>query len=363
MSGGLQIENRTPFDVQVHVQPDAEGQEVTVLMLSASFTADAEGRLSVAEAQLPVAMGDVSRGDPVRSSVRFDADIAPLKPVPEVILDAQAHAPGGRPAARVEVGLRVGAVQKVLHVTGDRVRHLGGLSEPRPFQTMPLVWERAFGGSSPDFSAMDPRNPVGIGHEGARSADPAVLGEAPNILRPGESFERPGDRPEPAGFGVVSRAWRPRLDLAGTYDEAWVAGQWPLPPHDLDPLHHQAAPADQRSATIRPGAMVTLLHMTSEGRWEFRLPRLTAPLRLLRDDHAEETAWEPDTVMIEPELRRVTLKARVALVTDRRAPRLREVLFGHVSPVLVTARRKSKAYLDPLGGDGTRRAQPIWEEV
>lgn len=357
------VENRTPFDLQVHIQLDGEGQEVTVLMLSASFAAHPDGRLSVAEEQLPVTFADLPRGDPARSSPRLDADIAPEKPVPEVWLDAQAHAPGGRPARRVEVGLQVGPLRKMLTVTGDRLRHLGGFTDPRPFATMPLVWERAFGGSSPDFAAMDPRNPVGIGHEGCRSADPAVLSDTPNILAPGDSFDRPGDRPRPAGFAPVSRAWSPRRELAGTFDDAWLATRWPLAPADFDPLHHQAAPPDQRSPAIRPGAGVTLLNMTPEGRWEFRLPRLSAPLRLLRDDHAEEAEWTPDTVVIEPERRRVTLKARMALVTDRRAPKLREVLYGHVSPVLLTARRKRKDYLDPLGGDGTRRALPLWEEA
>lgn len=363
MSFDTHVENRTPFDLRLHVQMDAEGQEVTVAMLSASFTADAEGRIAVAEAQVPVAYTDLPRGDPARSSLLCDADIAPVKPVPEVIVNAFAHAPGARPAAQVEVGLEIGGVRKLLTVTGDRLRHLGGYSAPRPFATMPLVWERAFGGATPDLRDLDPRNPVGIGHAGARSADPEVLSEAPNVTRAGEAVARPEDRPAPAGFGTVSRAWRPRLGFAGTHDEAWLATQWPLPPRDLDPRHHQAAPADQQSPTIRPGAAVMLLNMTPEGRWAFRLPRLAAPVRLLRDDRAEDAAFEPDTVIIEPELRRVTLKARMAWTTDRRAPRLREILFGHVSPVLVTARRKRKAYLDPRGGDGTRRAEPLWQEA
>lgn len=357
------IENRTPFDVKIHVQLDAEGQEVTVAMLSASFTADADGRLGVAERQLPVTFADVPRGDPARSSLLHDADIAPFKPVAEVVLEATAHAPGGRPAPRVDVGLQVGAVRKMLAVTGDRLRHLGALSEPRAFVGMPLSWERAFGGSTGEGAEVDQRNPVGVGHAGARSADPAVLTEVPNLTRPDQPVHRPEDRPDPAGFGPVARGWRPRRDFGGTYDDAWLAGQWPLPPRDLDPRHHQAAPLDQQSDSIRPGATVVLVNLTPEGRWEFRLPRLTAPVRLLRDDHAEETSFAPDTVVIEPDLRRVTLKARMAFVTDRRAPRLREILFGHVSPVLLSARRKRKAYLDPLGGDGTRRAQPVWEEA
>jgi hypothetical protein len=356
------IDNRTPFDLRAHVQLDAEGQEVTVLMLSASFTIDAEGRVGAAEVPLPVAFGDVSAGEPGRSSVLHDADIAPLKPVPEVIVLGRAHAPGGRPAPQVTVGLQVGAVRKLLSVTGDRVRAVGGLSEPRPFATLPILWERAWGGTA-EGGAVDPRNPVGIGHEGARSADTAVRTEVPNVTRPGEEIRGPSDRPAPAGFGVVARSWRPRLDLAGTYDAAWLATQWPLPPLDLDPAHHQAAPPDQRSPSIGPGTEAVLVNLTPEGRWAFRLPRLAAPLRLLHDDRVEEAEWAPDTVVIEPDLRRVTLKARLARVTDRRGPRLREVIHGHVSPVLLSARRKGKDYLSPVGGDGSRPDLPVWVEA
>ena len=56
----------------------------------------------------------------------------------------------------------------------------------------------------------------------------------------------------------------------------------------------------------------------------------------------------------------MTLKARLAFVTRRNAPALREIAFGHVSPVWLNARRKGKAYLSPLGGDGTLRDRPEW---
>lgn len=353
MSFDCLLDNRTPFDLQLHVQTDAEGQEVTVLMLSASFTADAVGRLALAEAQLPVAFADVPHGDPARGAVLHDADIAPVKPVPEVILaGALAHAPGGRPAERLSVGLQAGAVRKVLSVVGDRFRLGPGLGPPEAFLTMPVTWERARGGTAPDGDA-DPRNPVGIGHAGARSADPQAASDAPNVLG--------GREDEPAGLGVVSRGWRPRLDRAGTFDEAWLAAQWPLAPRDMDPLHHQAAPDDQRHASIGPGADVVLVNLTPEGRWAFRVPRLLAPLRLLRDDRAEEAALVPDTLVIEPERRRLTLKARLALVADRRAPRLREAILGHVTPLFLQSRLSRKAYLGPHGG--THRGQPVWAEA
>jgi hypothetical protein len=359
MSFDTLIENRTPFDVQSHVQVTAEGQERLVLMLSASFTADAAGTVALADVQLPVTFGDEPWGDPALSSVRYESDIAPRKVLPEVIVNATAHAPDGRPAEAVTVGLQIGEIRKILQVTGDRVHHLGAFSAPAPFLRMPLTWERAYGGTA-ETGDRDQRNPVGIGYDGARSADPAARSDAPNITRPDQVAASRDDRPEPVGFSALGRGWQPRLAFAGTYDKAWLDTQWPLPPLDFDPRHDQSAPADQQSASIRPGARATLINMTPEGRWEFRVPSLNAPVRLLRDRTAEEVTFTPDTVLIEPDLRRITLKARMSFITRRNAPKLREVIVGHVSPVFLNARRKEKEYVNPLGGDGTLSGVPVW---
>jgi hypothetical protein len=358
MAFAVWLENRTPFAAATHVQVDAEGQEVLVLMLSASFEADGVG-LRPAGEQTPVAFADVPNGDPALSSTRYEADIALVKPAVDIIVNGCAHAPGGRPAPEVQVGVRVGPVRKVLHVVGDRARAAGGYSAPRPFVMMPVVWERSWGGTAED-GQCDVRNPVGIGFRGARSADPGVLSEGPNVYYPAEAGAGPGDKPVPAGLGVVGRGWRPRIGFAGTYDQAWIDSQWPLPPKDFDPRHHLAAPQDQQAAALPPGTVATLINLTPEGRWEFRLPRIAAPVRLIFDDRVEETEFAPDTVLIEPELKRVTLKARRAFITRRNAPALREIAFGHVSPVWLNARRKRKAYLNPLGGDGTLTDRPTW---
>ena len=359
MSYDTFIDNRTPFDVQPHVQLNADGQEVLVVMLSASFTAEADGTVRPADEPLKVAYADVPMGDPALSSNRYEADIAPFKPMPEVLVTGSAHAPGGRPAAAVMVGLQIGAVRKLLQVTGDRLRHLGAYSQPHPFQTMPLIWERTYGGTT-GAGSVEQRNPVGIGHEGAHSADPSVLSEVANITRPDQVVNAADARPEPVGFGPLGRGWRPRLALAGTYDQAWLDQQWPLPPQDLDPRYHLCAPLDQQSPSIGPGVTATLINMTPEGRWEFRLPRLTAPVRLFRGDAMEETEFRPDTVLIEPDLRRVTLKARLSFVIRRNSPRLREIMIGHVSPILLGARRRGKQYLNPTGSDGTHTEVPLW---
>ena len=356
------LENRTPFAAATHVQFNADGQETLVVMLSASFTATDEGKeLQPAAEQVPVIFGDEPFGDPALSSTRYEADIAPVKPGAEVIVNGTAHAPDGRPVREMQVGLRVGnSIRKVLQVVGDRICDSGGYSPPVPFRTMPIVYERAYGGTLEDFRT-DQRNPVGVGFQNARSADPGVRTEAPNVMYPGEAQAPPGEALTPAGFGTIGRGWKPRLAFAGTYDKAWLETQWPLAPKDFDPRHYMCAPADQQLAGIGGGEEITVIGMTASGRWDFRLPRITAPLRLIYDDRLEETAFKPDTVLIEPDLKRVTLKARLAVVIRRNVPALQEIAFGHISPVWFTARRKRKLYLNLRGGDGTLRDLPAWQ--
>ncbi|MER8848956.1 MULTISPECIES: DUF2169 family type VI secretion system accessory protein [Mesorhizobium] len=355
------VENRTPFAAATHVQPNADGQEILVAMFSASFEAPEQAAsLRPADEQLPVFFGDEPFGEPGLSSIRHEADIAPVKPNAEVIVNGTAHAPSDKPVREMQIGLRVGGIRKVLNVVGDRIYDAGSYSAPNPFRTMPIVYERAYGGSTSD-GRMDPRNPVGVGFHHAISADSAVRTQAPNITYPGEPFLNPSDRPKPAGFSAIARGWQPRLGFAGTYDQNWIDTQWPLPPKDFDPRHHLCAPADQRLPQVAAGEDVTLLGLTPNGRWDFRLPSVVAPIRLLFDDRMEERAFQADTIVIEPDLRRVTLKARLSFVTRRNGPALREIVFGHVTPAFLVARRKRKAYLSPRGGDGSLRGKPVWQ--
>ncbi|QKD05233.1 DUF2169 family type VI secretion system accessory protein [Mesorhizobium loti] len=360
MAFDVWLENRTPFATATHVQVDAGGQEVLVAMLSASFQGDADNAgLHPADDQLPVTFGDVPFGNPALSSTRYEADIAPVKPTAEVIVNGTAHAPNGKPVREMQVGLRIGSVRKVLNVVGDRIYDAGSYSAPHPFTTMPIVYERAFGGTTAEGRA-EPRNPVGVGFHHAASADKAVRTQAPNVTYPGEPYLSPMDRPSPAGFGALGRGWQPRLGFAGTYDQAWIDTQWPLPPKDFDPRHHLATPPDQQLPQLAGGEEVALVGLTPTGRWNFRLPRIVAPVRLIFDDRIEERSFAADTVIIEPDLWRITLKARLSFVTLRNAAALREIVFGHVSPVWLSARRKRKAYLNPLGGDGTLGNYPVW---
>lgn len=347
MPFAVAIDNRTPFAAGSFLQLDADGQENLLTVMSASFCPSDIGELAVAEDQLPVVFSDQPYRDGAFSSLKFEADIAMSKPKVEVIVNGTAYAPGGKPVQEMLVGLRIGSIQKVLRVVGDRSITMGNISAPDPFVRMNIVYERAFGGAKPDGSAYV-KNPVGVGFQNALSSDSSVRSQTPNIYYPTDDIERMRSDAEPAGFGVIGRGWQPRLKYAGTYDQQWIDAQWPLPPKDFDPQYNMAAPSDQQTQKFAANDQVSIVGMTKSGRLDFRLPEIIAPVHLVYEDRVELVKFVPDTVIIEPDYPRVTLKSRVCTRIERMRPSLVAVIFGHTTPAYVLARRRRKAYL-PLG--------------
>jgi uncharacterized protein YjbI with pentapeptide repeats len=167
------------------------------------------------------------------------------KAVGEVLVAGSCFAPGRTPVPVAEASFRVGPVAKKLTVFGDRFWSSGSslaasASAPRPFASMPLTWERSFGG--PDFEA----NPLGKG-----ASPVAVPGTAetiwplPNIEPPDKLVADPRDRPEPAGFGPRGVTHPARKALCGTYDATWQREHWPYFPADYKFAFANEAPPDQ----------------------------------------------------------------------------------------------------------------------
>ena len=183
--------------------------------------------------------GDRHAADDPTRSLAYPTDFAPFKPRADVTLTGHACAPGGSsPAAQVRFrfGHRKNGFDRRIAVFGDRTWDGAVVklapSEPRRFETMPLVYERAYGG--PGF----PANPVGLGHEG--------LTRPPNLEDPDHLVKGPGDTPEPASFCGVPMTWAARASRLGTYGPAWLRTRWPFFPEDFDPTFFQAAPAAQQ---------------------------------------------------------------------------------------------------------------------
>ncbi len=335
--------------------PDKDGQEIAVLVIVAAFEIDSAGRAEQLEIQPEVRLTDEYFAEPASSSLRYEADVAVSKPAVDVIVNGSAYAPLGRPTSEVEASLDLADIHKRLIVLGDRKKLVGGIhSRPESFERMPIVYERAYGGA--DYSSSNPKrhklykwNPVGLGYRGVASADPKIESELPNINHARRGLK---SSPKiPAGFAGVARSWSPRLELAGTYDEAWLEEQWPLLPRDFHDRHYQAAPSDQQSGVIKGGEEARLRNLTPQGDWRFRLPTLDIPLRLVYRDGIDETKPRLDTVLIEPDLARVTLTARLALPV-RRQRLLREIVAGHMTRGWLRAKSHHKPYRDPSATRG-----------
>lgn len=189
-------------------------------------------------------LGDDRFMDKIGRSLRYANDLLLYKPFGEVLLIADCHAPGREPAVTLEAGLDIGPISKRLRVFGDRAWRQGALGRfeiegPMPFVSLPLRWERAYGGLA------NPRNPLGRGMAPAPAEDGRKIFYLANIeTQKGEPL-RFGEALSTVGFGPVSSQWQPRLAREGTRDQHWAHFVAPLPPQDYDPAATQAAPEDQ----------------------------------------------------------------------------------------------------------------------
>lgn len=325
--------NRTPYAADRTWVQDPDGTKRWVVVVKATFGIHTDGRLTLADEQLPPLLAPEYHGVDGASSLRYEADLVPPKPGTDVVLVGHAYAPGGRPATHVPVALGVGSQRKILAVTGDRVwkRSLVGTvvpSAPVPFLRLPLVYERAYGGhdacsSDPEAQRMFAENPVGIGHVAHRAS---LLGRlVANVEQPGAT---PGS-PRAAGFGAICSHWSPRRELAGTYDARWAATRRPLLPEDFDPRFHLCAPQDQQHVPhLRGGVPIELVNLTLGGVLRFDLPKIWLRFRTrLRSPHGErrqEHRAKLHTVVLEPEHPRVLMVWHTSLACHDRADELQD---------------------------------------
>jgi hypothetical protein len=328
MSFQATVSNYTRFVAEKFVLPTSDGQEGVLVLVNATFDTSGAGEVSAAATQRPIVLVDEYHDDPARSSVRYESQLALEKPFVDVLVRGHVYAPHGRPATEVRAIMRVGSLRKDLTATGDRFWRRGALglapSSPQPFDRLPLVYERAFGGTVDDHCYQ--QNPVGAGYKRARSADPSVETEVPNFEYPNDRVVSPSDTVRPAGFGVIGRGWQPRVRYAGTFDAAWLANRWPLLPNDFDPRHCQSAPSDQQLPAVAGGEPVALVNLSKEGASHFNLPSYQFAARFVYDRDRQTLPMMLDTVLVEPDEHSVTLTWRAAIVTRRSRGLLRKII-------------------------------------
>jgi hypothetical protein len=301
----MELVNLSPFSVQPLLGMDNGGKETLLVVVKAMFELGG-GEARLADKQEAIRMADEYYGEPGKSSVRAAGETSLHKPATDVILVGSAYSPGRRECA-IDVSLQAGRIRKTVRVFGDR-RWEGKpgserIGDPVPFDRVPLVFERAFGGIDDSDDAApesDPRNPVGAGFRSKRSRRPVEGTPLPNLETPLHPIRTPSDRPEPAGAGFIAPSWEPRRVRAGTYDAKWQGERAPFLPDDYDPLFQQAAPVDQ----IYPGYMeggepVVVENASPGGRLAFRLPSpgFDVAVRMGEDRHLLPVRL--DTVVID----------------------------------------------------------------
>lgn len=297
-----------PLSAELLFLQDEEGRTAAVPMVMAAFRITPGGDVTPAEdAELPPSAGAMW-GPPATASVRYETQIAFLKPATDVVLIGHAWANG---RMSTDVRIRVGPLDQRIRVIGDRVweRTLSGIypTDPTPFEKIPLRYERAFGGwdrsnDDPSQHMFEPRNPVGTGFR-AKNGQFEEGVRLPNLEDPGHPIEKYGATVAPVGVGFTAPHWQPRASLAGTYDANWQKTRSPLFPLDFDRRFFNAAsPGMVAPGYLQGNEAVATENVSAGDRLSFRLPGLTPPhckirLRGRRDDDMLSTNL--DTVIID----------------------------------------------------------------
>lgn len=354
----MELVHATGMHAEYGLGARVDGRELLVTVIKGTFSFPQSGaEAPLAPQQEPVAFADTFSGEPGLSAPVYECDFAPRKPRCDVLLLGSAHAPGGRPVTQLPVSLQVGTWSKAFRVVGDRywIKSLNTLhaTAAQPFLSLPISYERAFGGvDAGPRNAGGPVpfrfNPVGRGfcpHPNAEALDGRPL---PNTEEAGTPFKRPDGAYRPMAFGPIGRNWLPRATLAGTYDADWQENVFPALPRDFDEGYHQSAPADQQIPYPEGGEPVILTHLTPEGRTGFRLPARDFRVWYLKQDGAEiEVRAVIDTLVIEPDLRRFLVVWRAAHALDRDIFEVEQIVVGEDPQARVKRKREMDALAYP----------------
>lgn len=315
------VDNKTPYAFEALQLADEEAVAQFVPCVQATFLMGPQG-LELAPKQASVKPGGKWRGDPAKTSMLQEPQIALSKPGTDVVLRGHAHAP--QPGA-VEgmIGIRVGALQKTARVFGDR-RYTGrfgmqSISRPMPFERIPILAELAFGGwdrrdQDEARHACEPRNPIGRGfYTKAPEGDEAWL---PNFEDPLDLITSWSDRPQPACFGFCGPEWQPRLSYAGTYDAAWMSTRKPLLPKDFNRRFFNAGALGLVSqGPLQGDEEVVIIGCAEQQRIAFQLPEPQAPVFVveLRGRRHVTLRTSLDTIVVDMDAATLTMLWRACM--------------------------------------------------
>ncbi|MCK5506354.1 MAG: DUF2169 domain-containing protein [Thermodesulfovibrionia bacterium] len=296
----MEIINSTPFEVEaMPFSNGPEGGNILTVIVKGTFKIVPNSIAEVAEEQIPIAFGDEMFDDKEGGCVKFESDIVPFKPRADIALVGKAYVPGGRPIQVLDVALRVGEMQKVIRVIGDRKWKYPtklmpvAVTKPELFTEMDLVYERAFGGVDMKGGGYCKENLVGRGFITKKSTDAVNDILLPNIEDPEDLIKSWNDRPKPVGFGFYGRSWMPRAGYLGTYDEKWRKERSPEQPEDFKFDYYNAAHPDlQVEGYLKGDEEVKLVNLTADGHLNFKLPGINPIVSVTKTNRYDTVSIE-----------------------------------------------------------------------
>jgi hypothetical protein len=303
----MQLINHSPFSGGVFVDVNRDGADTLVMSIKATYEFGGSDIPRLAHVQDDLVFNDAFAGEPGSSSLLFESDANWGRQATDIALMGYAY-PQRDGDRETDVALRVGGLVKTAHVFGDRtwgnLLGMTQISEPKPFERIPLIYERAFGGTDdspeqPGDMEGEPRNPVGRGLRAKKSRKPVDSITLPNIEDPRNLISRLGDRPAPVGFTFIAKSWKPRSDYAGTYDAAWQAERMPLLPKDFNPKFYTAASEGLSVPFLNGGEMVDLLNLTPARQERFVIPKVDMQASFLVDASPTLIKMQLDVIVID----------------------------------------------------------------
>lgn len=287
------------------------------------------------------------------------------KRLTDVIVRGSAASLDERPVMRMTVAVEVGRARKAIVVTGDRAiswdgSHAPIISPPRPFVSMPLRWENAYGGVDArvrptrdvtldqfltgamcaDGPGYYPRNPIGKGY--LVRNEPLDGAEMPNLEDPEDllTAERlvAGDpakwytMPLPWCFERVPLAWFPRARFLGPEADPWFPPpynerlaeirrgflKWPIDSSNLAALLSQEASHGLSIASLSEAHRVVIEGMTAdERRLSFALPPELPPAVFTVERRSTPVPLRALHVIIEPNKRSVSITWSASIDLER----------------------------------------------
>jgi hypothetical protein len=231
--------------------------------------------------------------------------------------------------SELNVHLSVGEVKKTVKVFGDRQWVNGIASNPVPFQSMPLVYERAFGGKhqlNESTLLAEERNLVGCGFAGNRNQAEMEGVALPNIEDANQLINNINDTPMPAGFAPTCGYWSPRTQWAGTYDEHWQSTRAPYLPEDFDKRFLNAAHPDLvYPGFLKGGEPIVIKGMHHTGDINLHVPTVKISCNVIFNGKPMPITLNIETLTLHPNQQRLSMVWLAAYQCNKKLSNINEV--------------------------------------